>query len=100
MLAKPIFHYLVSLNCSIFVCQAGDVDRGYQLELLLTKLRYSTAACSADESGGGAQDGLQIVGMSATLPNVDAVARWLGAQLYETLFRPVPLTVFLKVAFS
>jgi DNA polymerase theta len=40
---------------------------------------------------------VQVVGMSATMPNVDVVAKWLGAQLYQTSFRPVPLVQRLKV---
>ena len=37
------------------------------------------------------------MGMSATLPNVDGLARWLNrAQLYETDYRPVELSVFVK----
>ena len=37
------------------------------------------------------------MGMSATLPNVDGLARWLNrAQLYETNYRPVKLSVFVK----
>ena len=61
--------------------------RGYLLELLLTKLRYATLDISinspSSSAGGGvggggrrnpmlaAQEGLQIIGMSATMPNVD-----------------------------
>ncbi|CAG9765307.1 unnamed protein product [Ceutorhynchus assimilis] len=61
----------------------GDPHRGYILELLLTKLRYIALK---DENVK-----IQIIGMSATLPNLDQLAKWLEAQLYFTDFRPVPL---------
>ena len=32
---------------------------------------------------------MQIIGMSATLPNLDLVARWLGAAAFRTEYRPV-----------
>ena len=35
--------------------------------------------------------------MSATMPNARVVADWLGARLYETTFRPVPLAKYIKV---
>ncbi|KAL3819028.1 hypothetical protein ACJIZ3_004933 [Penstemon smallii] len=85
----------------------GDQSRGYLLELMLTKLRYAAGEGNVDSSSGessgtssGKSDparGLQIVGMSATLPNVAAVADWLQAALYETDFRPVPLEEYIKV---
>ncbi|XVF35495.1 hypothetical protein REPUB_Repub18cG0150400 [Reevesia pubescens] len=85
----------------------GDQSRGYLLELLLTKLRYaagegmseSRSGESSGSSSGKADPahGLQIVGMSATMPNVEAVADWLQAALYQTDFRPVPLEEFIKV---
>ncbi|KAL4193941.1 hypothetical protein AMTRI_Chr05g66280 [Amborella trichopoda] len=85
----------------------GDQRRGYLLELMLTKLRYAAGegyseASSGDSSStsGGKTDpahGLQIIGMSATMPNVAAIADWLQAGLYETEFRPVPLVEYIKV---
>lgn len=93
------------LSCVVIdeLHMVGDEERGYQLELLLTKLRYAGAAAYDSEEEAltgqpiGLEEGIQIVGMSATLPNVDAVATWLGAELYFTDFRPVPLRQFLKV---
>ncbi|XP_020246250.1 helicase and polymerase-containing protein TEBICHI isoform X2 [Asparagus officinalis] len=85
----------------------GDQHRGYLLELMLTKLRYAAGegnseSISGDSSGSSSgradpSHGLQIVGMSATMPNVTSVANWLQAALYETDFRPVPLEEYIKV---
>ncbi|CAI0441279.1 unnamed protein product [Linum tenue] len=84
----------------------GDQSRGYLLELMLTKLRYATGEGNSESSSGESSgtsskgdpnNGLQIVGMSATMPNVGAVADWLQAALYQTDFRPVPLEEYIKV---
>ncbi|GAB4817305.1 hypothetical protein N2152v2_004351 [Parachlorella kessleri] len=86
----------LSVLCCLVVDElhmVGEEERGYLQELLLNAVRY----CS---SGYGEEDpleGLQIIGMSATLPNVDAVARWLDAAAYHTAYRPVPLRQFIKV---
>lgn len=46
-------------------------------------------------------DGVQIIGMSATLPNLPVLASWLGdASLYTTTHRPVPLQECLKLGTS
>ncbi|KAH7283331.1 hypothetical protein KP509_34G001800 [Ceratopteris richardii] len=82
----------------------GDKDRGYLLELMLTKLRYAAGegkdSAETKPEVADKVSGLQIIGMSATMPNAGAVAKWLQAALYETNFRPVPLDEYIKVGNS
>ncbi|KAI1308683.1 DNA polymerase theta [Halotydeus destructor] len=65
----------------------GDPSRGYLLELLLSKVLFV---------GKSLEQHIQIVGMSATLPNLDLLGKWLDAIVYQTDFRPVPLTEKIK----
>ena len=64
------------------------------MELLLTKVRY-LSDCHKDSVENANK--VQIIGMSATLPNLDLLAKWLSADLYKTDFRPVPLVEKIKV---
>ncbi|XP_073680299.1 DNA polymerase theta [Garra rufa] len=75
----------------------GDSGRGYLLELLLTKIQYIAQKNTARDSAKSSSAGVQIVGMSATLPNLDLLARWLNAELYSTNYRPVPLMEWVKI---
>ncbi|XP_067896935.1 DNA polymerase theta isoform X2 [Heterodontus francisci] len=79
----------------------GDSHRGYLLELLLTKILFVTQkSVKRRKTAAGEQKlngGIQIVGMSATLPNLSIVATWLDAELYCTDFRPVPLKELVKI---
>jgi replicative superfamily II helicase len=68
----------------------GDPHRGPLLEILLTKLRHQQA--SGESSSGSA---VQVVCLSATLPNMGDLAAWLDADLFISSFRPVSLAHFL-----
>ncbi|SBU94376.1 helicase [Streptomyces sp. Ncost-T6T-1] len=57
----------------------GDPTRGAVLEALLARVREDSA-------------GTRIVGLSATVANAEEVARWLGARLVRTTWRPTRLT--------
>lgn len=91
----------------------GDKDRGHSLEVLLTKLRYlqlmsadllhrppgqpsssspATSAAPRATSKAPISCPVQIIGMSATLPNLNVIAEWLGARLFVSNYRPVALT--------
>lgn len=63
----------------------GDFGRGYLIELLLTKVRYLNKirqeVLSEEER---LAEAIQIIGMSATLPNLDAAAKWLDADFFTT----------------
>ena len=84
----------------------GDSHRGYLLELLVTKLlyvcrnnrvQYGPVQVGSDSEVVGCWNEVQIIGMSATLPNLDTLAEWLDAVLYCTHFRPVPLQEMVKI---
>ncbi|KAI1426928.1 P-loop containing nucleoside triphosphate hydrolase protein [Xylaria sp. FL1777] len=55
-----------------------DDHRGYLMELIATKLM------SLDHS-------VQIIGMSATLANIEVLSTWLDAHMYTTFYRPIPV---------
>jgi DNA polymerase theta len=40
---------------------------------------------------------VQIMGMSATIPNLNQLGQWLNAEIYETTFRPIPLEEYIKI---
>ena len=56
----------------------GDESRGSTLEIVISKIRHLI-------------HGAQFAAMSATVSNVDLVARWLHAKAIESTFRPVDL---------
>lgn len=66
----------------------SDPGRGYILELLLAKVLYMCRKFGHR---------IQIVCMSATLPNLDLLTKWLDAQFYQTDFRPVALKEMIKI---
>ncbi|KAF6779074.1 hypothetical protein AHF37_01528 [Paragonimus kellicotti] len=85
----------------------GDSHRGYLLELLLTKFllhsrrlqQHVTESTSSQANEPAScpgvdrvSNGIQVVGMSATLPNLDVLGKWLNAAVFVTDYRPVPLT--------
>ena len=65
----------------------GEPSRGCLLELLLTKIQFFAPH-------------IQIIGMSATLPNIAEFGKWLSAHTFTTSFRPVPLKELIKIGNS
>lgn len=66
----------------------SDGHRGYIMELLLAKILYMNSAGEAK---------IQLITMSATLPNLALLQAWLNAEFYRTDFRPVELHEMIKV---
>ncbi|XP_008190461.2 helicase POLQ-like isoform X1 [Tribolium castaneum] len=61
----------------------GEPGRGSTLEALLTKIMYTNA-------------NIQVVGMSATIGNVNDLCQFLNADIYSQNFRPVELVEYVK----
>lgn len=55
-----------------------DESRGYNMELMFTKIMCL-------------RQGIQLVGMSATLSNPELLAGWLDAKFYVSKYRPIPI---------
>jgi len=55
-----------------------DSDRGPTIEIMITKLLLLNPK-------------MQVLGLSATIPNAKELAKWLKAKLIESSFRPVKL---------
>lgn len=72
--------WMAEVGCFIFdeVHMIADISRGPTMELLLTKLKSYTNA--------------QIIALSATIGNASELAKWIGAQLVESDYRPVKLS--------
>ncbi|ETO20843.1 hypothetical protein RFI_16367 [Reticulomyxa filosa] len=106
----------------------GNSNRGYILELLLTKVRFVQDKhelmlqndsyfsnklyiqndlfmfiCFVDDICNKVQVFFYskkknvIVGLSATLPNLDIICKWLNATKFITTFRPVKLNEFVTI---
>ncbi len=68
----------VSLIVADEIHLMGDAHRGPALEIVLTRLKWMNPK-------------LRFIALSATIPNALQIARWLGAKLIESVWRPVPL---------
>uniref|UniRef100_A0A8C3YIN9 Helicase, POLQ like n=1 Tax=Catagonus wagneri TaxID=51154 RepID=A0A8C3YIN9_9CETA len=62
----------------------GEGSRGATLEMTLAKILYTSKTT-------------QIIGMSATLNNVEDLQEFLQAEYYSSQFRPVELKEYLKI---
>lgn len=62
-----------------------DGERGSNLENLLVKLRYFSLHAGRS---------IQIIGMSATLPQANLLVEWLDTKFYTTDFRPIRLNEY------
>lgn len=106
---------IAELGCVVVdeVHMVGEDGRGATLEILLTKLVYlSTHSLPSpprhrpqqqpqqlqqeekEQQESGAR--VQLVAMSATVPNSDELGRWLRADVHRYDFRPVELRQYVK----
>lgn len=72
--------WLQSIGCIVIdeVHMIGEPGRGPTLEILIAKLKRLSPSA-------------QIIALSATIGNADEISAWLGAELVESDYRPIPL---------
>ncbi len=72
--------WIQDVQCAVFdECHLiGEEQRGATLEVVMTKLHLEEK---------------KILALSATIPNANEIAQWLGAKLFTSTFRPTKLVV-------
>lgn len=91
----------------------GKDDRGTLMEILISKLKFhadletdiarntqtdpSRYSSPLGSRGSIDQCFIQFIGLTATLPNIENIGKWLDAITYSDTFRPVPLNEHLKI---
>jgi len=73
----------------------NDISRGPTLEITITRLWDSIGRKAKANIGQNAvmdqNTPFQILGLSATISNAEELAGWLGAELVQSDYRPIPL---------
>ncbi|CEM22347.1 unnamed protein product [Vitrella brassicaformis CCMP3155] len=72
----------------------SDSHRGYLLEVMLMKVQGYLGSLPPDSPP---HLRTQVIGLSATLPNLDQICSWLDAEQYSSDRRPTPVDTFLKI---
>ncbi|CAG9574394.1 putative DNA polymerase theta [Leishmania major strain Friedlin] len=76
-------------------CSASGLRPGWPEELEDAEEDLHERAVMTDTAKAASDPGsLQIIGMSATVPNLRTLAEWLRAAYFEYDFRPVPLHAY------
>jgi len=73
--------YEIGLVVSDEIHLIGDAGRGPTLEIILTRLKIGYVGKKP-----------QVIALSATISNGNSLAKWLGCELVESEWRPVPLS--------
>lgn len=76
----------------------NDISRGPTLEITITRMRDTIGRSGRSANSGGldtdfadSKTSFQMLGLSATISNADELAGWLGAELVQSDYRPIPL---------
>lgn len=70
----------------------ADPQKGDLIMVMLSKIMFENVQMeNSPDSFHSDSQRIQIIGMSATLPNLKLIAQWLNAVEFSTTFRPIDL---------